>query len=86
MVAQASIMATQDDERNMGIKGSVAGFTVAVGNKTPAVLHKKPMTLLLNTHLETASHLQHCLQMEPLRLVLNQKQATSVQAMQSSLA
>jgi hypothetical protein len=25
---------TQDDERNMGIKGSMAGFTVAVGNKT----------------------------------------------------
>ena len=25
---------TVDDERNMGIKGSVAGFTVAVGNKT----------------------------------------------------
>jgi hypothetical protein len=25
---------TQDDERNMGIKGSMAGFTVAVGNKS----------------------------------------------------
>jgi hypothetical protein len=25
---------TQDDERNMGIKGSMAGFTIAVGNKS----------------------------------------------------
>ena len=25
---------TQDDERNMGIKGDMAGFTIAVGNKT----------------------------------------------------
>jgi len=25
---------SQDDERNMGIKGSMAGFTIAVGNKT----------------------------------------------------
>ncbi|MDA9958458.1 porin [Alphaproteobacteria bacterium] len=25
---------TQDDERNMGIKGSMAGLTIAVGNKT----------------------------------------------------
>ena len=25
---------TQDDERNMGVKGSMAGFTIAVGNKS----------------------------------------------------
>jgi len=34
-IAGASVYyGTVDDERNMGIKGSVAGFTVAVGNKT----------------------------------------------------
>jgi hypothetical protein len=32
---------TQDDERNMGIKGSMAGFTIAVGNKTTSGTSQK---------------------------------------------
>jgi hypothetical protein len=32
---------TQDDERNMGVKGSMAGFTIAVGNKSTSGTSQK---------------------------------------------
>ena len=59
-----------EDLSSVGVSGSIAGFTVGVGNSSSEwYKRRKQMTLVLNTLLQTASQSQLCLQMELVQLV-----------------
>ena len=70
----------------MGIKGSIAGFTVAVGNKTTSGTTQKANDIAVKYTLGNGITIAALSANGTTAAGAKQKPATSAQAMQSSLA